>query len=238
LYKIVLLRHGESKWNKENRFTGWHDVSLTNQGIKEAKFAGKLLKNDDFKFDLAFTSLLKRARSTLEICLKEMETSIIPIKYSWRLNERHYGALQSLNKTETAIKFGDKQVLKWRRSYDIPPPSLKKNDPRHPRFDKKYSHLNKDNLPDCESLKDTEIRFMPFWNKKIKPQILLNKKILIVAHGNSLRALVKNLDNISNKKIIKLNIPTGVPLIYELDKNLNSIKNYYLGDIEEVNKKN
>jgi 2,3-bisphosphoglycerate-dependent phosphoglycerate mutase len=230
LYKIVLLRHGESEWNKENRFTGWRDVDLTRQGISEAKSAGKLFKDRNFKFDLTFTSLLKRANKTLEICLKEMGTPKTPIEYSWRLNERHYGALQSLNKAETALKYGEQQVLKWRRSYNISPPPLNKNDPQHPRFDKKYSHLNKKDLPNCESLQDTELRFMPLWNKKIKPNIHLNKKILIVAHGNSLRALVKNLDNISNNDILKLNIPTGIPLIHELDKNLTSIKNYYLSN--------
>ena len=228
MYKLVLLRHGESQWNLENRFTGWIDVDLSEEGIIEAKLAGKLLKVNRFKFDLAFTSLLKRANHTMKICLNEMENRNIPINYDWKLNERHYGALQGLNKKNTAKKYGDKQVLLWRRSYNQPPPKLDINDKSHPRFDKKYKDIESNKLPSSESLKDTFNRVIPLWHDSIKSKILLKKKILIVAHGNSLRALVKYLNNISDKKIINLNIPTGVPLVYELDNKLNPINDYYL----------
>ena len=235
-YKLVLLRHGESLWNFENKFTGWVDVDLTKKGIHEAKLAGLLLKKEGFNFDLAFTSLLKRATKTLNYCLRKMNISDLPIEYSWRLNERHYGSLQGLNKAETAIKYGEKQVLKWRRSYDISPPSIKITDKQHPRFDKKYSNIDFKELPNSESLKDTENRFFPLWQNSIKPNILSNKKVFIVAHGNSLRALIKYLDNISDKKILKLNIPTGIPLVYELDNNLNPISHTYLGDEIKISK--
>jgi len=237
LYKLVLLRHGESEWNMENRFTGWTDINLTANGIIEAKSAGKILKNDGYIFDLVYTSVLRRAIDTMDLCLKAMKINNIPIEYDWRLNERHYGALQGLNKAETAKKYGDNQVLIWRRSYDTPPPTLDLNDKRHPRFDKKFSDLDPSVLPSSECLKDTVDRFLPLWHQKIELDVKTGKKILIVAHGNSLRALVKYLDNISDEDIITLNIPTGVPLVYELDKKLNPIRNYYLGDQEEIIKK-
>ncbi|MFL3025770.1 MAG: 2,3-diphosphoglycerate-dependent phosphoglycerate mutase [Candidatus Neomarinimicrobiota bacterium] len=230
MHKLVLLRHGESKWNLDNRFTGWTNVGLTKKGIEEAKTSGQLLKANNYKFDIVFTSVLDRAIETMKNCLFEMQTSKIIVENSWRLNERHYGALQGLNKTETANKYGEKQVLIWRRSYDIPPPSLEYNDKRHPRFDSKYKKLKKHQLPNSECLKDTVERIMPLWNEKMHPLIKSSKNLLIVAHGNSLRALIKHLDKISDEKIIEINIPTGIPLIYELDKNINPIKSYYLGD--------
>ena len=235
--KLVLLRHGESQWNLENRFTGWTDVDLTEKGEAEARESGKLLKEEEFQFDVAHTSVLKRANRTMEICLDEMGEDNIIIKYNWRLNERHYGALQGLNKAETAKKYGDEQVLIWRRSYSTPPPQLDSDDERHPRFDERYSDLASNELPASECLKDTVDRFLPYWHESIKPDIESGNRILIVAHGNSLRALVKYLDAVSDEDIVSLNIPTGVPLIYELDQNLKSIKNYYLGDQEAIAKK-
>ena len=234
MIKLVLLRHGQSTWNLENKFTGWTDVDLTAQGEEEAKEAGKLLTKEKIKFDIVHTSLLKRANRTMQICLNEMDQNKIPIYYSWRLNERHYGSLQGLNKSETAKKFGDDQVHIWRRSYTTPPPALNYDDERHPRFDDKYSGLNSNKLPDAECLEDTVNRFLPYWHNSIKPDLEKGKKILIVAHGNSLRALVKYLDKISDKDILDLNIPTGAPLVYELKSNLNPIQRYYLGDEEEM----
>ena len=235
--KLVLLRHGESQWNLENRFTGWTNVDLTKKGEEEAKKAGELLNQEEIEFDVVHTSLLKRANRTMEICINEMGLSKVSKKFDWRLNERHYGSLQGLNKAETAEKHGDEQVLIWRRSYDIPPPGLDYNDERHPRFDKLYSKIAADLLPNSESLKDTVKRFMPYWFDVIKPEIEEGERILIVAHGNSLRALVKYLDQISDEDILKLNIPTGVPLVYELDEDLKPIKSYFLGDPDEILKK-
>ena len=235
--KLVLLRHGQSTWNLENRFTGWTDVSLTEKGKKEAKEAGRLLKSEKFTFDIVHTSLLKRANRTMQICLKELGQEQIPIHYSWRLNERHYGALQGLNKAETAKKYGDEQVHIWRRSYSTPPPELSYDDERHPRFDNRYSDLDPEKLPVAECLQDTVDRFLPYWDNAIRPDIKKGKRVLIVAHGNSLRALVKYLDKISDKDILGLNIPTGAPLVYELDSNLDPNKSYYLGDQEEMKRK-
>ena len=237
MHKLVLLRHGESQWNLENRFTGWTNVNLSEKGIKEATSSGEILKECGFEFDLAYSSLLLRANRTMDICLKEMGISDIPLKYNWRLNERHYGTLQGLNKGETAQKYGDDQVLTWRRSYNTPPPPLGINDERHPRFDNSYDDLNENQLPASESLKDTVDRFLPYWHETIAPTIQSGKKVLIVAHGNSLRALVKYLDDISEEEIIGLNIPTGVPLVYELDDQLSPIKHYYLGDQDAIDKK-
>ena len=236
MIKLVLLRHGESQWNLENRFTGWTDVDLTLKGELEAKSAGKTLNENGFEFDIVFTSVLKRAIRTMEICLSEMLLNNIPIKYSWRLNERHYGTLQGLNKSETAEKYGDEQVLQWRRSYDIPPPPIDKSDSRWPGNDPNYSNINPEDIPLAECLKDTVKRFLPYWSKTIKPSIQSGKKVMIVAHGNSLRSLVKHLDNISQKDVVTLNIPTGIPLIYELNDDLKPIKNYYLGNKEEIEK--
>ena len=235
--KLVLLRHGESQWNLENRFTGWTNVDLTEKGEAEARESGKLLKEEGFQFDVAHTSLLMRANRTMEICLDEMGEDNILIKYNWRLNERHYGALQGLNKAETAKKYGDKQVLIWRRSYSTPPPQLDADDEQHPRFDERYSDLDPNDLPASECLKDTVDRFLPYWHESIKPDIESGKRVFIVAHGNSLRALVKYLDTVSDEDIVGLNIPTGVPLVYELDESLKPIRNYYLGDQEEIAKK-
>jgi 2,3-bisphosphoglycerate-dependent phosphoglycerate mutase len=232
--KIVLLRHGESVWNKENRFTGWTDVDLSEQGRVEAKKAGQLLKAEGYTFDIAYTSVLKRAIRTLWMTLDELDLMWIPIEHSWRLNERHYGALQGLNKAETAAKFGDEQVLIWRRSYDIPPPPLTRDDPRYPGSDPRYLDLGEANLPLTECLKDTVARFLPYWHERIVPSVRAGKKVLIAAHGNSLRALVKYLDNVSDEAIVGLNIPTGAPLVYELDDSLKPIRNYYLGDPEEI----
>ena len=237
MFKLVLLRHGESKWNLENRFTGWKDIGLTKKGEHEAKSAGKVLSLNGFKFDLIYTSLLIRAQKTMSICINELKNNDLVIKKDWRLNERHYGSLQGLNKSETAKQYGEKQVLIWRRSYDVPPPPLFKSDKRYPRFDKKYNHLKDSEIPRSESLKDTVDRLMPLWHKSIKTDILSKKKTLIVAHGNSIRALIKYIDNISNKNIVQLNIPTGVPLVYELDAKLKPKKHYYLGDLDEINKK-
>ena len=233
---IVFLRHGESTWNLENRFTGWTDVDLTKKGIDEAKNAGELLKKGLFKFDLVYTSVLQRAIKTMKICLGAIGLEDIPIEYDWHLNERHYGSLQGLNKSETAKKYGEKQVLLWRRSYNTPPPSIEIKNKKHPRFDPKYKDLDVDKLPAGESLKDTVDRVMPLWKNNIIPKVLSGKKILIVAHGNSIRAIVKILDHISDEKIIELNIPTGLPLVYELDKSLNTINNYFLGDKADIEK--
>lgn len=230
MYKIVLLRHGQSQWNLENRFTGWTDVDLTDQGRAEAKTGGEVLKKEGFTFDIAFTSVLKRAIRTLWIVLDEMDLMWIPVIRNWRLNERHYGALQGLNKSETAEKYGEDQVLVWRRSYDTPPPELEKNDERYPLKDPRYADLTAAEAPVTESLKTTVDRFIPYWHSDIVPQIKAGKKVLIAAHGNSLRALVKFLDGMSEEEIVKLNIPTGVPLVYELDADLKPIKHYYLGD--------
>jgi 2,3-bisphosphoglycerate-dependent phosphoglycerate mutase len=232
--KIVLLRHGESTWNKENRFTGWTDVDLTPKGLEEAKNAGQLLREQGFVFDIAYTSVLKRAIRTLWITLDEMDQMWIPIQHTWRLNERHYGALQGLNKAETATKYGDEQVLIWRRSYDTRPPALTTDDDRYPGTDPRYTNLANQDIPLTECLEDTVARFMPYWNETIAPQVKAGKRIIITAHGNSLRALVKYLDNISEQDILNCNIPTGVPLVYELDDNLKPIRSYYLGDQSAV----
>jgi len=237
MYKIVLLRHGESAWNKENRFTGWTDVDLTEKGEEEARTAGVLMKAEGFEFDIAFTSVLTRAVRTLWIALQTMDMVWIPIINSWRLNERHYGALQGLNKAETAEKYGDEQVLIWRRSYDTQPPKLTVDDERYPGFDRRYADLTSEELPLTECLKDTVARFLPYWHNEIVPVVKSGKRVLIVAHGNSLRALVKYLDNVSEEDIVGLNIPTGVPLVYELDENFKPIKSYYLGDPEEAKRK-
>jgi 2,3-bisphosphoglycerate-dependent phosphoglycerate mutase len=234
VYKVVLLRHGESTWNKENRFTGWTDVDLSTTGITEAQNAGQMLKDAGFVFDIAFTSVLKRALRTLWLVQDALDLTWIPVAKSWRLNERHYGALQGLNKAETARLHGDEQVLIWRRSYDIRPPALDRDDQRHPRFDPRYAGLSDDQLPACECLKDTYKRAMPYWNETIAPAIRAGQRVLVAAHGNSLRAIVKHLDNISDQDILELNIPTGIPLVYELDDNLMAIGHYYLGDQEKV----
>jgi 2,3-bisphosphoglycerate-dependent phosphoglycerate mutase len=236
MYKVVLLRHGESTWNKENRFTGWTDVDLSEKGKEEAKKAGQVLKKEGYTFDIAYTSVLKRAIRTLWIVLDEMDLMWIPVVRNWRLNERHYGDLQGLNKAETAKKFGDEQVKIWRRSYDIQPPSLEKTDERYPGKDPRYSDLEEKDIPLTECLKDTVKRFVPYWENVIAPTVKSGKRVIIAAHGNSLRALVKYLDKISDEKIVGLNIPTGIPLVYELDENLKPIKNYYLGDPEEIAK--
>jgi 2,3-bisphosphoglycerate-dependent phosphoglycerate mutase len=234
--KIVLLRHGESTWNKENRFTGWTDVDLSEKGVGEAHCAGQTLKAQGFAFDLAYTSVLRRAIRTLWITLEEMDLMWIPVHNSWRLNERHYGALQGLNKAETAAKYGDKQVLIWRRSYDIQPPALTVDDPRWPGSDPRYQDLDPWDVPLTECLKDTVARFLPYWHNAIAPAVRSGARVIIAAHGNSLRALVKYLDNVSDDDIVELNIPTGVPLVYELDEDLKPIKHYYLGDPEEIRK--
>lgn len=233
---LVLLRHGESTWNKENKFTGWTDVDLSEKGVQEAHESGKVLLKEKYTFDVAFTSVLKRAIRTLWIVIEDMDLMWIPVYRSWRLNERHYGALQGLNKAETAQKYSDEQVLIWRRSYDIPPQSLEKTDPRYPGNDPRYKELDEKDIPLTECLKNTVERFLPYWHQTIVPTIKSGKKVLIAAHGNSLRALVKYLDNMSDEAIVKLNIPTGIPLIYELDNNLKPIKHYYLGDQEKIQK--
>jgi 2,3-bisphosphoglycerate-dependent phosphoglycerate mutase len=232
--KLVLVRHGESAWNKENRFTGWTDVDLSDRGKFEAREAGQVLKEGGYTFDVAHTSVLKRAIRTLWTVLDEMDLMWIPVYRSWRLNERHYGALQGLNKAETAEKFGEKQVKIWRRSYDIRPPELTPDDPRFPGHDARYAALTPAELPLTECLKDTVARFLPLWHETIAPEIQAGKKVLIAAHGNSLRALVKYLDNVSEEDIVELNIPTGMPLVYELDDNLKALNRYYLGDPEKV----
>jgi 2,3-bisphosphoglycerate-dependent phosphoglycerate mutase len=233
-HKLVLLRHGESQWNRENRFTGWVDVDLSPKGMDEARDAGRLLRAEGYRFDLAYTSVLKRAIRTLWMVLDEMDMMWIPVHRSWRLNERHYGALQGLNKAETAAKHGEDQVKIWRRSYNIPPPPLDLDDPRHPSRDRRYSGLPASDLPRSESLEATVARFLPFWHDTIAPDIRAGKRILIAAHGNSLRALVKYLDNISDQDIVEVNIPTGVPLVYLLNEELRPLQKYYLGDQEAV----
>lgn len=235
--KLVLVRHGQSLWNKENRFTGWHDVELSAQGIEEAKAAGKLLKEEGFHFDIAYTSLLKRAIKTLWLIMEEMDQMWLPVVRNWRLNERHYGALQGLNKAETREKHGDEQVHVWRRSYDTPPPALEPTDSRWQGNDPRYAGIdNPGGVPLSECLKDTVDRFLPYWHDTIAPTIKSGKNVVIAAHGNSLRALVKYLDDISDEAISELNIPTGIPLVYELDDNLKPIRNYYLGDKEAARK--
>jgi len=235
-HKLVLLRHGESTWNKENKFTGWTDVDLSEKGMQEAQLAGQLLKKDGFTFDLAYTSVLKRAIRTLWIAMDQMDLLWVPVIRSWKLNERHYGALQGLNKSEMSQKYGEEQVHIWRRSYDVTPPPLETTDPRHPKNDSRYKELKPSELPATESLALTVKRFVPYWKETIAPTIRQGKKVIIAAHGNSLRALVKHLDNISDEDIISLNIPTGTPLVYELDKNLKPIKHYYLGDQAAIEK--
>jgi len=236
MMKLVLLRHGESTWNKENRFTGWTDVDLSEQGRAEALKAGQLLKEQGYHFDVAFTSVLKRAIRTLWITLDQLDQMWIPVHNSWRLNERHYGALQGLNKTETAEKFGEEQVLVWRRSYNIQPPALEKSDERYPGHDPRYQALAESELPLTECLEDTVARFLPYWHETIAPAVKSGQKVIITAHGNSLRALVKYLDNISENEIVGLNIPTGIPLVYELDDDLKPLTHYYLGDAAEIEK--
>ena len=230
MYRLVLLRHGESSWNQENRFTGWTDVDLSDKGRDEAREAGRLMRDEKYEFDVAYTSVLKRAIRTLWIGLDEMDMMWIPVHRSWRLNERHYGALQGLNKAETAAQHGDAQVKIWRRSYDIPPPPLTADDPRHPSHDRRYGSLTREQLPLTESLKDTVARFLPYWHDTIAPAIKNGQRVLVTAHGNSLRALVKYLDNISEQEIVELNIPTGVPLVYLLNEELKPLQKYYLGD--------
>ena len=234
--KLVLLRHGESEWNKQNRFTGWTDVDLSVQGVIEAEEAGNILKDNNYTFDIAYTSLLKRGIRTLWIVLDKMDLMWIPVFRSWRLNERHYGALQGLYKSKLAAELGEEQVLIWRRSYDIPPPALNTSDPRYPGNDKRYKDLESKDIPLTECLKDTVERFLPYWQDTIAPTIRSGKNVIISAHGNSLRALVKYLDNMSEDEIVKLDIPTGIPLIYELEDDLKPIKHYYLGDPEAVKK--
>jgi len=231
-----LLRHGQSLWNLENKFTGWTDIDLSDQGIHEAHRAGLLLRSEEYTFDVAYTSYLKRAIRTLWIVLDEMDLMWIPVYSSWRLNERHYGALQGLNKKSTAEKYGLEQVHTWRRSYDVTPPPLDETDPRHPRFDPRYANLKKEELPNTESLKDTLKRVLPYWHETIAPSLSQNKRVLVSAHGNSLRALVKYLDNVSDDDIVELNIPTGIPLVYELDDHLHAINHYYLGNKEDIQK--
>ena len=234
MHTLVLVRHGESVWNKENRFSGWKDVDLSEKGVAEAREAGRLLRERGFEFDIAFTSVLKRAIKTLWIVLEEMDRMWIPIHNSWRLNERHYGALQGLNKAETAQKFGEAQVKIWRRAYDTPPPALSEDDPRLETDNPRYSDIPKNEFPRTECLKDTVARFLPYWKESIAPTIRSGKRTIIAAHGNSLRALVKYLDDLSDVEVVELNIPTGQPLIYELDDSLRPIRNYYLGDQEAI----
>ena len=234
--KLVLLRHGESTWNQENRFTGWTDVDLTERGTAQARRAGQQLKDEELVFDVAYTSVLKRAIRTLWLVLDELDRMWIPVHRSWRLNERHYGALQGLNKAQTAQKYGDEQVLIWRRSYDTPPPALEEGDDRLPASDARYLDVDARDIPTTECLKDTVARFLPYWHETIAPQVRAGKRVIITAHGNSLRALVKYLDNVSDADIVGLNIPTGVPLVYELDDSLSPISSRYLGDPDEVQK--
>jgi 2,3-bisphosphoglycerate-dependent phosphoglycerate mutase len=236
MIKLVLLRHGESEWNLANKFTGWTDVDLTLKGIRQARKAGELLTKEGFEFDKAYTSVLKRAIRTLWITLDEMDQMWIPVERSWKLNERHYGALQGLNKAETAAKYGDEQVLIWRRSYATRPPMLDPDDPRNARFERKYKDVPPEQIPLGECLADTVQRVIPYWNEKIVPDLHAGKQLIIAAHGNSLRALVKHLDNISDEDILQLNIPTGIPLVYELDDALQPIRHYYLGDQEAIAK--
>ncbi|HET6900718.1 MAG TPA: 2,3-diphosphoglycerate-dependent phosphoglycerate mutase [Vicinamibacteria bacterium] len=236
MMKLVLLRHGESTWNVDNRFTGWTDVELSPKGIQEAHEAGRLLREGGYTFDLCFTSVLKRAIRTLWIVLDDMDLVWLTVHKSWRLNERHYGDLQGLNKAETAAKFGEKQVLVWRRSYADPPPPLKSDDPRYPGHDRRYADVPKEQLPLTESLKDTVARFLPYWHERIAPEVKAGRRVVIAAHGNSLRALVKYLDGVSEEEIVGLNIPTGIPLVYELEDDLRPIRHYYLGDPEAAKK--
>ncbi len=236
MHRLVLIRHGQSTWNHENRFTGWTDVDLTEQGVSEARDGGRLLAEEGFRFDLCYTSVLKRGIRTLWLVLDELDQMWLPVERDWRLNERHYGALQGLNKAETAEKHGAEQVLIWRRSYDIPPPLLDLDDPQHPGHDERYAGLDPDQLPRGESLKCTVERFLPLWHETIAPQIRTGKRVLIVAHGNSLRALVKHLDSISDTEIVGLNIPTGIPLVYDLDESLKPLDHRYLGDPEVAKK--
>ena len=236
MYKLVLIRHGESTWNLENRFTGWTDVDLTDTGVEQARNAGRLLKADGFEFDVAYTSVLKRAIRTLWLALDEMDRTWLPVVKHWRLNERHYGGLQGLNKADMAKQYGDAQVLVWRRSYDTPPPALEATDPRCERGDPRYARLNPEDVPLTECLKDTVARVIPFWNESMAPAIKAGKRIVVAAHGNSIRALVKYLDGISDADIVNLNIPNGIPLVYELDADLKPIRSYYLGDAEAAAK--
>ena len=236
MHKLVLIRHGESTWNLENRFTGWTDVDLTPTGVSQAMSAGKLLKAEGYDFDLCYTSVLKRAIHTLWYCLDEMDRTWLPVQKSWRLNERHYGALQGLNKTDMAKQYGDEQVLVWRRSYDTPPPALEPQDPRSERNDRRYAHLEASQVPLTECLQDTVARVLPFWNETMAPSIRSGQRVLVAAHGNSIRALVKYLDGISDQDIVGLNIPNGIPLVYELDADLRPIRHYYLGDAEAAAK--
>jgi 2,3-bisphosphoglycerate-dependent phosphoglycerate mutase len=234
MYKLVLMRHGESQWNLENRFTGWTDVDLTDLGREQARKAGQMLKDQGYEFDIAFTSVLKRAIRTLWIALDAMDAMYLPVHNNWRLNERHYGALQGLNKAETAAQYGDEQVLIWRRAYAIAPNPLALDDPRHPKFDPRYARLSAQQLPATECLKDTVERVLPFWDETIAPAIRAGRRVMISAHGNSLRALIKHLDHVSEEDIVHLNIPTGQPLVYELDKDLRPIRHYYIGDPAEI----
>lgn len=234
MFKLVLIRHGESEWNRENRFTGWHDVDLSPQGREEAKAAGQLLKQEGFDFDQCFVSVLKRAVRTLWIVLDELDRMWLPVTNSWRLNERHYGALQGLNKAETAAKYGEAQVKVWRRAYDTPPPALERSDARFPGHDRRYARLRPEELPVTECLKDTVERFLPFWQETLAPAVRTGSRVLVAAHGNSIRAMVKYVDNVSDQDIVELNIPTGVPLVYELDAGLKPIRHYYLGDPEAI----
>ena len=234
MFKLVLVRHGESEWNKENRFTGWTDVDLSEKGRAEALEGGRILKQEGYTFDVAYTSLLKRAIRTLWTVLDEMDLLWVPVIRDWRLNERHYGALQGLNKSETAEKFGEDQVKIWRRSYNTPPPPLDKSDPRWPGHDRRYAALSEAELPLTECLEDTVARFLPLWHQTIAPAVKSGKRVIVAAHGNSLRALVKYLDDISEDEIVRLNIPTGVPLVYELDNELKPIRHYYLGDADAI----
>lgn len=236
MHKLVLIRHGESTWNLDNRFTGWTDVDLTPTGIEQAKNAGRLLKAEGYEFDIAYTSVLKRSTRTLWHILDEMDRTWLPVVNSWRLNERHYGALQGLNKTETVKKYGEAQVLAWRRSYDIPPPALEPTDARCERADLRYAKLSPEQIPLTECLKDTVARVMPFWSDALAPALMAGKRLVVAAHGNSIRALVKYLDNISDDNIVGLNIPNGIPLVYELDDELKPIRHYYLGDAEAAAK--
>ena len=236
MYKLVLVRHGQSTWNLENRFTGWTDVGLTDQGVSEAHAAGRMLREEGYTFDVAYTSVLRRAIKTLWIVLEEMGLEWIPVYRAWQLNERHYGSLQGLNKAEMAEKFGEEQVHIWRRSYDVPPPSLEMDDERHPRFDPRYADLKPEQVPSTESLKITLERVLPYWHSTLAPAIQSGQRVLVAAHGNSLRAMVKYLDNVSEGEITGLNIPTGIPLVYELDGDLKPVEHYYLGDPEAVAK--
>ncbi|GIN74270.1 2,3-bisphosphoglycerate-dependent phosphoglycerate mutase [Bacillus sp. J14TS2] len=234
MYKLVLIRHGESNWNKENLFTGWMDVDLSDKGVQEAHYAGRLLKEKQFIFDVAYTSYLKRAIKTLDYVLEEMNLLWIPVYKSWQLNERHYGALQGLNKVTTAIKYGEEQVELWRRSYEVLPPTLTKDDERYPRYDVRYRDIDDEHIPLAESLKETAFRVKDYWDKEIAPQIKAGKNVIIVAHGNSLRALIKILDNLSSAEVVDLNVPTGIPLVYSLDKHLRPVESHYLGSTKLI----